>query len=170
LLQLRCKGWADEDVLAAGRVLQVACRDLGATFLLNDRADLAVALDADGVHVGQLDAQTAAVRAALGPDRILGRSTNRADQIEEAVVGADYIAFGPVFATQNISRVKEVQGLALLAAAREATDLPLVGIGGISAQTLPAVWATGADAWAVIGAIASAADRVDATRALVRAP
>ncbi len=171
LIQLRCKGWDPEEVLRAARALAPPCRQVGATLLVNDHVEVAVAAGADGVHLGQRDPDAAAARRLLGPDRILGRSTNALDQVPAATTGADYLAFGPVWPTGNVSRPKEVQGIEALREARAlAPDLPLVAIGGITAARLPAIRAAGADAWAVIGAVAGAEDPVAATRALAAPP
>jgi thiamine-phosphate diphosphorylase len=142
------------------------CRAAGATFILNDHPGLAALVDADGVHIGQLDGSVADARGLIGPDRILGVSTHSADQLTEAARHADYVAFGPVFATDNISRPKQVWGLQALASLPP-LDVPLVAIGGITRARLPDVVAAGVDAWAVIGAIANATDPVAATAELL---
>lgn len=172
VVQLRCKGWSDDDVLRAARELVGRCAAHGALCIVNDSAEIAVAAGAHGVHVGQTDGPSGPIRRLLGPDRLLGRSTNDPDQIDEAVREADYVAFGPIFPTPNLSRPKPVQGLDALRAvrARVPAEVPLVAIGGITAERLPALRAAGADAWAVIGAVATAPDPVAATRVLLGAP
>lgn len=157
LLQLRCKGWSGDDILVAARELAPRCAEVGATFIVNDLPEVAVAAGADGVHVGQDDGPSEVIRRTLGPDRILGRSTGRLDELTAACEGADYVAFGPIFETSRMSRPKPVRGLDLLAeaVALVAGRVPLVAIGGIDAERAAAVAATGADAWAVIGALAS---------------
>lgn len=172
LVQLRCKGWAADEVRPVARELVERCRAVGATCIVNDWPEVAAAVDADGVHVGQTDAAAAAAREVIGPDRILGRSTNDPDQISPALRGADYVAFGPVFGTPHLSRPKRVQGLEALARARELVppEVPLVAIGGITPERLSAVRRAGADAWAVIGAVARAPDPVEAVRALLDRP
>ena len=168
LLQLRCKGWSSGEVLRAGHALARRCRAVGATFVVNDLPEVAVAVNADGVHVGQTDGASAAIRAVIGEGRILGRSTNDPGAVPAAVAKADYVAFGPMYDTVNLSRPKAVQGPALLAQIRASVaGMPLVAIGGITLGRLPEVRAAGADAWAVIGAIAGAEDPVAATRALL---
>lgn len=169
LVQLRCKGWAVEDVIVAGRILASRCHDVGATLVVNDWPEVAVAVDADGVHVGAEDGTTAEVRAIIGPERILGRSTNQVDAVTKAVAESDYVAFGPMYETPHLSRPKPVQGVHRLDAVRNLVPhgVPLVAIGGIVADRLAAVRAGGADAWAVIGAIATSPDPVTATRALL---
>jgi len=166
LIQLRCKNWEHADIHRVAAALAPRCRAAEATFIVNDHPDIALAVDADGVHVGQTDASTLDVRQIVGPDRIIGRSTNAIGEIERTLVGADYLAFGPMFPTRNLSRPKGVQGLDLLRIARTMVQIPLVAIGGIDASALPAVRRAGADSWAVIGAIGNASDPVAATRAL----
>ena len=171
LIQLRCKGWTDDDLLRLTLEAVTACRPRGATLIVNDRAEVAAAADADGVHVGQKDADGEAVRRAVGPDRIIGRSTHSPEMLREARRHADYLAFGPVFPTKRLSWDKPQQGLESLTTARHhAGKHPLVAIGGITADRLPAVRAAGADSWAVIGAIAEATDAEQATRTLLGAP
>lgn len=168
LVQLRAKGWDLDDTERVGRRIASRCRIAGATFILNDHPELAVALDADGVHIGQLDGDIEAARQIVGPRRIIGRSTHDPEQVLRALTGADYLAFGPVFPTPNLSRPKLVRGPERLADTVRAVRgrVPVVAIGGIGPAEIPAVLATGAQAWAVIGAIASASDPVVATRAL----
>ncbi len=169
LIQLRCKGWSPDDTLVVARAVRARCASVRATFIVNDHPELAVAADADGVHVGQLDAPTEQVRGILGPERILGRSTHDIAQLETALTDADYVAFGPVFQTENVSRPKGTRGIDALTEAAQtvAGRAPLVAIGGITPARLPAIVEAGADSWAVIGAIASASDRALATRALL---
>ena len=159
LLQLRCKGWAAEEVLRLTRSVVPRCRAVGATLLVNDHPEVAVAGDADGVHVGQLDGATEHIRRLLGEDRILGRSTHDVQQLERACRDADYVAFGPIWSTEHAGRPKGVRGPESLALARmKVPDRPLVAIGGITPERLPLVRAAGIDSWAVIGAVALASD------------
>ena len=168
LLQLRCKGWAASDTLVVARALVPRCRELGATLIINDVPEVAAASGADGVHVGQTDGPSPHIRHRLGPGRLLGRSANRLEELGAARDGADYVAFGPLYDTANLSRPKPVQGPALLIRARAIVPahIPLVAIGGITTERLGELRAQ-ADAWAVIGAIAGADDPVAATRMLL---
>jgi thiamine-phosphate diphosphorylase len=169
VLQLRCKGWDPEDTIRVGRELRRLCDAVGARLIANDDPAMAVAIHADGVHLGQTDGSVALARIVMGFG-LVGRSTNTLDQLAEALdEGADYVAFGPMFPTPNLSRPKEVQGITRLAEARRLVPphIPLVAIGGIHAGNLALVREAGADAWAVIGAVAGAADPVAATRALL---
>lgn len=169
LVQLRCKDWAPDDVVAAARALGARCRLAGATFIVNDAPDVAAASGADGVHLGQTDGAVADARKVLGADVIIGRSTGDLDAVQLALVDADYLAFGPIFDTPNLSRFKEVRGIERLVAVRAQvpTRVPLVAIGGITPERLPAIRSAGASAWAVIGAVAGATDRAAAVRSLL---
>jgi len=168
LVQVRCKGWDDDELLRVALEAVAACHAVGATLIVNDRPEVAAEASADGVHVGQRDDTDEVVRQAIGPHRILGRSTHDPEVLRRARQGADYVAFGPVFPTPRLSWPKPLQGLhALAEARRHAGRTPLVAIGGVDARRLPAVRATGVDSWAVIGAVADAQDPVAATRALL---
>ncbi len=169
LVQVRCKGWSDDDALVLAREIVALCRAVGATCIVNDRPEVALRADAHGVHVGQLDGPIDAVRARLGPDRLIGRSSHSVEQAARAAAEADYVAFGPVYDTPNLSRPMAVRGLQQLAQVRATlpVDVPLVGIGGINATRLPQVRQAGADAWAIIGAVCGAPDPEAATRELL---
>jgi thiamine-phosphate pyrophosphorylase len=167
LLQLRAKDASTRELVALARAVQARAVRAGALLILNDRADVA-RLVGTGVHLGQDDLPPAAARAILGPDAVIGVSTHNLAQLDAAVEAgaADYLAFGPIFATRSKANPDPALGLAELAAARARCPLPLVAIGGITAASIRAVRAAGADAVAVIGAIASAADPTAATRQL----
>jgi thiamine-phosphate pyrophosphorylase len=167
LLQLRAKRATTRELLALARAVRAHAERAGALLILNDRADVARLVDT-GVHLGQDDLPPAAARAILGPRAVIGFSTHNLAQLDAAVRAgdADYLAFGPIFATRSKEQPDPTQGVAGLAAARARCPLPLVAIGGITAETFPTVRATGADAIAVIGAIAGAADPIAATRTL----
>jgi thiamine-phosphate pyrophosphorylase len=171
LMQLRAKGASTRELIGLGRAVQGLCAAAGATLIINDRADVARVVGADGVHLGQDDLPAAAARALLGPDAVVGVSTHDAAQLDAAVreAVADYIAYGPIFATASKANPDPTQGLDALRAARARCPQPLVAIGGITRERLPALLAAGADAVAVIAAIARAADPAAATRALLGA-
>jgi thiamine-phosphate pyrophosphorylase len=119
--------------------------------IMNDRADLCLAADFDGVHVGQEDLSAEAVRAIIGPDRWLGLSTHNPEQLRHAdLTSADYLAIGPVFATASKQNPDPVVGLEGVRLARGLTRKPLVAIGGITRSNAAAVIAAGADSVAVI--------------------
>lgn len=119
--------------------------------IMNDRADLCLAAQFDGVHVGQEDLSAEAVRGIIVPDRWLGVSTHNPDQLREAdLTSADYLAIGPVFATSSKERPDPVVGLEGVRRARALTRKPLVAIGGINRANAASVIAAGADSVAVI--------------------
>jgi thiamine-phosphate pyrophosphorylase len=168
LLQLRSKTTASGDLLATASAIRDLTTAVGATFIVNDRADIARACGADGVHLGQDDLPVAAARAVLDPGSMIGLSTHSETQLAAArSAGADYLAFGPIFATTSKSAADPVLGCERLRAARRLTDAPLVAIGGITATTAGAVLAAGADAVAVIAAIVRAPDVERATAELL---
>lgn len=160
ILQLRAKG------LAAGELIEQACRIREITraastlMILNDRADIAKLVDADGVHLGQQDLPLEAARAIVGPSKILGWSTHnltQANQAEKEGI-ADYIGYGPIFPTSSKDNPDPVQGLSGLAEVRQVVTLPIVAIGGITLENASSVLAAGADAVAMIGTITHARD------------
>ena len=119
--------------------------------IMNDRADLCLAADFDGVHVGQDDLSPEAVRAIIGPDRWLGVSTHNPEQLREAdLTSADYLAIGPIFATSSKQNPDPVVGLEGVRRARALTRKPLVAIGGITRANAASVIEAGADSVAVI--------------------
>ena len=140
---------------AAEAALQVA-RACGARLIINDRADIALALKADGVHLGQDDLDPAAARRLLGPRAIIGYSTHNVAQARAAAaLPVDYVAIGPIFATATKAQPAPCVGLAGLARVRAALapGVPLVAIGGITQAHARAVLAAGADAVAVVSAL-----------------
>src|SRR5947209_11482166 len=119
--------------------------------IMNDRADLCLAADFDGIHVGQDDLSPQSVRKIIGPDRWLGVSTHNPDQLREAdLTSADYLAIGPVFATSSKQKPEPVVGLEGVRRARALTRKPLVAIGGITRVNAVSVIEAGADSVAVI--------------------
>lgn len=169
LLQLRAKDVPTGELVALAREAQARTARAGAMLIINDRADVAKLVGAAGVHLGQDDLPPAAARKILGAGKVIGFSTHTAAQVETAAAIAeiDYLAFGPIFATASKRDPDPVQGLAGLASARACCRLPLVAIGGIDRATLAQVRAAGADAAALIGAIAGAPDPAAATRELL---
>jgi|SRR5579872_1143628 thiamine-phosphate pyrophosphorylase len=132
-------------------VAQIATRVGQPNLIINDRADLCLAADFDGVHVGQDDLSPESVRKIIGPDRWLGVSTHNPEQVQEAdLTSADYLAIGPVFATSSKENPDPVLGLEGVRRARELTRKPLVAIGGITRANAARVIEAGADSVAVI--------------------
>jgi len=149
-------------------LLRQAATDAGARFLVNDRCDLALAVEADGVHLGQQDLPIRMARAILGPDKWIGLSTHTDAQVTAATAsGADYLGFGPIFAPGSKRDHDPVVGIEGLRRIRRLTSLPVFAIGGIAHGHLHAIIEAGADGVAVISAIAQAPDVTAATRAFV---
>ena len=168
VVQLRAKDWSRTDIERAAQALRDRCHAVGGLFILNDDPELAAAVGADGVHIGQTDASVEAARRWL-PHGIVGRSTHDPQTARRAVADrVDYVAFGPCFPTPHLSRPKPLRGLDGLARVRAVlpAGFPLVAIGGITLERLPAVRSAGADAWAVIGAVANAEDPTEMARRL----
>ena len=153
LIQLRCKGWNAEDTLKAARALVETCRQVDATLIINDHPEIAVAADADGVHLGQDDGPTGDARAVLGPDRILGRSTNDLEQLRIAAGEADYVAFGAFFPSLTKAGAKFRATPEVLREWSDTTIVPCCAIGGITQENCGPLVDAGADFLAVIGAI-----------------
>lgn len=164
LFQLRDKRAPDDELLRTAERARALCAAHGALFVVNDRPDLAVAAGADGVHVGQDDMAVAAARAIVGDDLLVGLSTHSPAQIDTAA-GADYLGVGPVHATPTKAGRPAVGAELVRHAAARAT-VPFFAIGGIDAQTLPAVVAAGATRVSVVRAICDAPDPEAAARAL----
>lgn len=153
-VQLRLKGIGDDAVLHAGRVLMPIVQRAGAAFIVNDRPDLAAALGADGVHVGQEDAPYADARALLGKDRIIGVTchASRHLAIDAAEHGADYVAFGAMFPTST-KEAKTRCEIELIQWWAEMMVVPCVAIGGITVHNCRPVIEAGADFLAVASGV-----------------
>jgi thiamine-phosphate pyrophosphorylase len=155
--------------LQQARQLKTLCAQAGALFLINDRIDIALAVEADGVHLGQGDLPPAVARRLLGPERLIGRSTHRIEQLRQAVSdGCDYVGVGPVKATPT-KPGREPVGLAYVSQAAAEAPIPCFAIGGIDSTNLAAVRAAGGTRVAVVRAITEAADPAAATKALLAA-
>ena len=160
LIQLREKtnaaGAFFNDAASAVRLARAA----GATIIINDRVDIALALEASGVHLGQTDMPARAARQLLGRDAIIGYSTHNLAQVTEALdLPIDYLAFGPIFPTRSKENPDPVAGLDHLHEAKAlAKDIPLVAIGGINQANMADVFMAGADSIAIISGILSTQD------------
>ena len=173
-LQLRAKAAGARALESAARLLVPLCRAADVPFCVNDRLDVALAVGADVVHLGQDDlplADAQRVRAAAGrPDLLIGFSThNPAQALAAAGAGADYIGFGPVFGTRSKANPDPTVGLAALADVCRAVSVPVVAIGGITLDAVPSVARAGASAAALIAAIDAAPDPSAAGRAVAAA-
>lgn len=142
----------------------------GGAFIVNDRCDVALAVGADGVHLGQEDLPLADARAMLGGQKLIGISThNLAQALEAEAGGADYIGYGPIFATMTKEKPDPVVGVVGLGEVRARLRIPIVAIGGITPRNVTEVMAAGADAVAAVSAILAAADPQAALGELLKA-
>lgn len=169
-VQLRDKAATTLELVQTGRRFRAITRAPGVLFLFNDRVDVALAVGADGVHVGhpgKEDMPPELCRKLLGARAIVGVSVDHPDEAKlAAAAGASYLSAGPVFSTRTKPDAGPPAGLELIRRIRAASPLPLTGIGGIGIDTVAAVVAAGADGVAVAGAILAADDPQTAARAL----
>jgi thiamine-phosphate pyrophosphorylase len=155
-LQFRAKSMPGRDRLVAARAIALRCREAGVPFWINDHLDLAMLVDADGLHLGQDDIDVSDARTLWG-DRPIGLSTHSLAQVRTAArAGADLLGFGPVFETASKANPDPVVGADGLRAACEESELPIVAIGGVTLARAAEVAQTGARFAAAIGAICSA--------------
>jgi thiamine-phosphate pyrophosphorylase len=170
LLQVRAKGLGGRALCELALEVVAAAHAGGARVIVNDRPDVARIAGADGVHVGQEDMPAADVRRLMPLPALVGLSAHDVSQVRGAPAGLlDYVAIGPVFATRSKAAPDPVVGLEGVAAARAATSLPLIAIGGITRATAADVIAAGADGVAVISELMAAGDPGRAFRALAAA-
>lgn len=167
-VQLRAKQLSDRQAFDLGEAIAARCRTFGALFIVNDRLDLALALGADGVHLGVADVPLRAARALVGDDVIIGFSPETDDQTSAAASdGASYLGIGPVFSAASKPDAGAAIGLESVRRRVELPGLPSIGIGGIHAGNAGLVIAAGAVGVAVISAILHADNPADASRNLV---
>lgn len=167
VVQLRAKHATDREALAWARRIRALTREHGALFVVNDRFDLALLAEADGVHLGQDDLPPEALPGDARARLLVGRSTHTLAQARACAEPVDYLAFGPLFGTTSKQSPHDARGLdALGEVVRAAAPRPVVAIGGIDARRIGQVAAAGAGA-AVISAVAGAHDPEAAVRALV---
>lgn len=173
LFQYREKGESalkGGEKIALAKELQAICRNHQIPFIVNDDIELALSIDADGVHIGQEDESVETVRTRIGKQKILGVSVHSIEEAQAAIRdGADYFGIGPVFLTTTKSDAKASQGTKLIEALRaEGYTIPIVGIGGITAENASSVVEAGADGVSVITAISQAVSPRSAAKALSR--
>jgi thiamine-phosphate pyrophosphorylase len=167
-VQLREKDLETRDFYEEGLRIRNFLRTSGVPLIINDRVDVALALDADGVHLGQSDMPMHVARRILGPDRVIGLSVETLAQMNDgAVAHANYLGISPVFLTSTKPELDTSWGLEGIRVARSLTDLPLVAIGSIKQENAAAVIRAGADCIAVVTAIVAAGDPREATRLLL---
>jgi thiamine-phosphate pyrophosphorylase len=157
LFQYRDKAASMRDAYRLGNDLRRASADAGAFLVVNDRCDLALAVDADGAHVGQTDLPLREARLLLGSGKILGVSTHTPQQVSDALDGCpDYIAYGPLFSTATKPEHEAVVGIDGLRHVRRLVTVPLFAIGGIAVERVSEIRQAGADGVAVISAVLQA--------------
>jgi thiamine-phosphate pyrophosphorylase len=169
-LQIRLKSGTDGDRFRLAHAIAERCRAAGATCLVNDRADLAVAVEADGVHVGADDLPVPAVRRVVGPDGLVG-GTARDPETGRRLVGegASYLGVGPAYATASKVGLPDPIGVEGVRAVVDAVDVPVIAIAGITVARVDEVMAAGAYGVAVIGAVIDSPDPHTATHDLMLA-
>jgi thiamine-phosphate pyrophosphorylase len=168
VVQLRDKGASTRQMIDLGRALLQVTRPAGVPLIVNDRADVALAIDAEGVHVGQDDMPAPLARQIIGPGRILGVSAGTVDEARRAVRdGADYLGVGDVYGTPTKADAGVPIGVDGLAEIVRAVAIPVVAIGGITHDNAPAAIEAGAAGVAVISAVFGSADPEAAARRLV---
>lgn len=158
VLQLRVKDRPAGEFLRTALTVRERTARAGCLFIVNDRLDIALAADADGVHLGQEDLPLEAARPLMG-NKLIGVSTHSLPQAEQAEQGgADYIGFGPVFDTRTKQTGYSSRGLSMLESVSRRVRIPIVAIGGLTADNAPQTWSRGADAAAMIGYLTRGAD------------
>jgi len=159
IFQYRNKTASMKEAYVEALALRQAAAKAGVLFIVNDRCDLALAVDADGVHLGQGDLPLDLARKVMGQDKLIGISTHNPDQVREATAGKpDYLGFGPIFKPCSKQDHDPVVGLEGLRAMRSLTSLPVFAIGGIQIDQVGEVTRFGANGVAVISAIIKAPD------------
>jgi thiamine-phosphate pyrophosphorylase len=170
VVQLRDKTATTRQLLEWAQTIRQLTWRTATLFLVNDRVDIALAVDADGVHVGDDDLPVPVARRLLGAGKIIGRSVaNEQEALQALAEGADYVSIGSVFQTTTKPDAGEPVGLSMVRRVRQVLppDYPLVAIGGITLQNAPLVWEAGVDAVAVISAIANAENPLEAVQQFV---
>ena len=159
MVQLREKEAGSREFYELAQALQAELRELGVPLLINDRLDIALAVDADGLHLGQDDLPLPVARSLLGREKIIGLSINKREEAQEGErMGADYLGVSPVFSTPTKNDAPPATGLEFLASLRQEIKIPLVAIGGINKENLKMIKETGADGAAVISALMGTSD------------
>lgn len=158
-VQLRAPQWEKSRWLSCGRALKELLAPLGVPLIVNDHADVCLALDADGLHIGQQDLPAAEARALIGPHRLLGLSVSSEQEMRAVDASlVDYVGVGPVFATPTKADAAPAMGWVGLARALAVKPCPAVAIGGIKLPMLPQIAASGADGAAVVSAVCGQPD------------
>jgi thiamine-phosphate pyrophosphorylase len=169
-IQLREKDSSGRELLELARELRKVCTRHGARLIINDRIDVALACDADGVHLPANSFAVADARELLGAAKLIGCSTHSIDEVKAAhKAGADFVVFGPVFDPISKSGYAPAAGVKMLRAACEAAAIPVYALGGITADRIRELRDSGVSGVAAIGSVFGAESIADATRALMQA-
>lgn len=166
-IEFRHKGPYTQESFELAKEIRRLCQKANIPYIINDRADIALALQADGVHLGQTDLPIPAAKKILGPNKLIGKTASTVQEaIEAEKSGADYIGLGHIFSTQSKAKTYPPIGLETLKKAKESVKIPLIAIGGINLENAPSVLQAGADGISVIAAIAQAPNPVDNAKKL----
>jgi len=167
VLQFRDKEMGDSEAIEVCQKIHKLTKKKDVPFIVNDRVEIAKAVDADGVHLGQEDMSFGSARKVLGKEKIIGISVETVEQALKAVEGgADYLGIGPIYPTATKPDAGKALGIVRLKEIRESVNIPIVAIGGINENNLEEVLKAGADGVAVISAVVSAPDITEACRKL----
>ena len=168
VVQLREKEMTSQTFYEEGLQIGKFLKQTGVMFLINDRVDMVLALDADGVHLGKNDMPVSVARKLLGYDKIIGRSVEHPDEVEAAERdGADYLGASPIYTTPTKPELETGLGLEGLRKIRQKTPLPVIAIGSMNQRTVADVIAAGADGVAIVSAIVAADDPETAAREIL---
>ncbi|MCL2032113.1 MAG: thiamine phosphate synthase [Methanomassiliicoccaceae archaeon] len=159
IVQLRMKGSDGKEMLEQARMIRSLSDEYAKFFIVNDRVDIAILSDADGVHLGQSDIPVGDARELLGEDKIIGVSVHNAEEAADAESGgADYVSVGSIFRTSTKHDAQHGRGLDAVFTVRQAVDIPVMAIGGINRGNIQDVIRAGADGAAVVSAVVSQKD------------
>ena len=166
-IQFRQKSGSTKELIETATFIRRVCAEKGATFIVNDRIDVAIAAEADGVHLGQDDFPIPLARELLGKGRIIGGSAATPEEIENCIrEGADYVGFGPIYPTGSKDDAGPVSGIDILKRIVKSTPVPVIAIGGIDQSNASYVMGAGAHGIAVISAVCCREDPRKAARKL----
>jgi thiamine-phosphate pyrophosphorylase len=169
-IQFRQKSGSTREMIDEAQKMKKICSKAGVPFIINDRIDVAIAVEADGVHLGQDDFPAPLARKLLGPQAIIGGSAATIDEARKCLSdGVDYIGFGPVYPTGSKEDAGPVSGLKILKQVVDEIPLPIIAIGGVSAENASEVMEAGAHGIAVISAVCCMENPEQATKALLEA-
>jgi thiamine-phosphate pyrophosphorylase len=168
VVQVRLKGCTDRVLHDFAAAVVEICAGRGATCLVNDRVDIALAVGADGTHLGADDLPVAAARRVAGPAHLIGGTARDPERARQLVAeGADYLGVGPAYPTRTKTGLPDALGPAGVGAVARVVDVPVIAIGGITADRVPDLLRAGAAGVAVVGAVSGALDAAAATAALL---